>query len=72
MYGGFSYGSASYAGKPNWFPSVEKLFSAAMDIWGYVNKKAGFPIQLGIITLSKIKAVLKITKERVRTKYKFL
>jgi hypothetical protein len=71
MFGEVYWGQILYGEKRiRW--DVGRLGNFAMTLWGYVNKISNFPIQLGIITLSKIKAVLKITKERVRAKYKFL
>jgi hypothetical protein len=71
MFGEVYWGQILYGEKRiRW--DVGRLGSFAMALWGYVNKISSFPIQLRIITLSKIKAILKITKERVRAKYKFL
>jgi hypothetical protein len=71
MFGEVYWGQILYGEKRiKW--DVGRLGSLAINFWGYMNKISNFSIQLGIITLSKIKAVLKITKERVRAKYKFL
>ncbi len=70
MFGEVLWGQILYGEKrERW--DVWKLGSFEINLWNYISKISSFPKQLGIITLSKIKSIVRSYKERVRAKYKF-